>query len=99
MQKIKELVPESFIAFVETPVGMAVVGGALLVFALASCRIFAKAGFRAAAGLLMLVPGVNLVAYLYLAFAPWPVRAEARQLRKVQKSVHRFDAKHGKSAA
>jgi len=35
-------------------------------------RIFKKAGFPGALGLLMVVPVVNLVMILFLAFAEWP---------------------------
>ena len=59
-------------------------GAALLAFALAWCRIFAKAGFHAALGLLMLVPGLNLPVFLVLAFGAWPHQRELRALRRVQ---------------
>lgn len=35
-------------------------------------RIFKKAGYHGALGLLMIVPVVNLVMILFLAFAKWP---------------------------
>ncbi len=35
-------------------------------------RIFGKAGFSPALGILMVVPLVNLVMLYYLAFAEWP---------------------------
>jgi len=38
--------------------------------------IFAKAGFSGALSLLMLIPLVNLVMLLYLAFAQWPALKE-----------------------
>ncbi len=66
----------------------------VLLLALASCRVFSKAGFHGMAGLLMLVPGLNVVAFLALAFLPWPVRREARHLRRMQKAVHRADPEH-----
>lgn len=40
-------------------------------------RIYAKAGFPGVLGLLMLVPGVNLGAMAFLAFAEWPALAGA----------------------
>jgi hypothetical protein len=46
-----------------------------------STRIFRKAGFAGALGLLMLVPVVNLFVALYLAFASWPVLAEIERLK------------------
>lgn len=36
-------------------------------------KIWSKAGFNGAWSLLMLVPLVNLIAFLYLAFAKWPI--------------------------
>ena len=36
-------------------------------------KIWSKAGFNGAWSLLMLVPIANLVAFLYLAFADWPI--------------------------
>jgi hypothetical protein len=39
-------------------------------------RICAKAGYPAALGLLFLVPLVNFVMLLYLAFARWPIERE-----------------------
>jgi len=46
------------------------------------CKIFAKAGYCWALGLLMLVPIVNVVMLFVLAFAQWPVERELQQLRQ-----------------
>lgn len=46
------------------------------------CLIFKKAGYGAAFGLLMLIPLVNLVMLLILAFGKWPVLRELEQLRQ-----------------
>ncbi|MBC9786723.1 hypothetical protein H1S01_19980 [Heliobacterium chlorum] len=35
-------------------------------------KIFSKAGFSPWMSLLMLVPVINFIAFLYLAFADWP---------------------------
>ena len=43
------------------------------------CRIFKKAGYSWAWGLLWLVPIVNIVAMLMLAFGDWPILKELRQ--------------------
>jgi len=43
--------------------------------------IFKKAGYGGALGLLMIVPLVNLVLLLILAFGKWPVLRELEQLR------------------
>ncbi|UCD51877.1 MAG: hypothetical protein JSW27_04425 [Phycisphaerales bacterium] len=46
------------------------------------CKIFSKAGYHWAMGLLALVPVVNLFLPFYLAFADWPVRRELREARQ-----------------
>ncbi|MBB34777.1 MAG: hypothetical protein CME88_03965 [Hirschia sp.] len=40
-------------------------------------RVWSKAGFNGAWSLLLLVPIVNLGAYLYFVFADWPVQKKA----------------------
>lgn len=47
-------------------------------------RIFSKAGYSGALGLLMLVPIANLVMILILAFGEWPIQAELKQLRMMR---------------
>jgi hypothetical protein len=47
-------------------------------------RIFSKAGYSGALGLLMLVPIANLVMILILAFAEWPIQTELNQLRMMR---------------
>jgi len=47
------------------------------------CKIFSKAGYCWALGLLMLVPIANLVMMLVLAFSDWPVHKELRLLKQV----------------
>ena len=48
------------------------------------CKLFSKAGYHWAYGLLVLVPIANIVVPFYLAFADWPIRKELRQLRQQQ---------------
>jgi len=36
------------------------------------CRIWGKAGFPAWYGLSVIIPILNLIAFLYLTFAEWP---------------------------
>ena len=55
-------------------------GTILLVWA--HCRIFSKAGFSWAMGLLMLVPLVNAFVPFILAFSDWPVQREIRMLKE-----------------
>jgi len=49
-------------------------------------RIFAKAGFPGWYALSALVPLVNLIVFLYLAFAEWPV-CKARAADAVERQV------------
>jgi hypothetical protein len=44
-------------------------------------KIFAKAGYSGAMGLLMLIPLVNFIMLLVLAFGEWPIQRELRSLR------------------
>lgn len=70
----------------------------VLLYALTWCRIYSKAGFHPGLGLLMLVPGINLIAQAGLAFGTWPVERELRGFRKVRKTVHRADERVAKAA-
>ena len=48
------------------------------------CKIFSKAGYCWALGLLMLVPIVNIIMPFVLAFADWPIQKELRLLKQQQ---------------
>lgn len=48
------------------------------------CKIFSKAGYSWALGLLILVPIADIIIAFYLAFADWPVQKEVRQLIQQQ---------------
>jgi UPF0716 family protein affecting phage T7 exclusion len=48
------------------------------------CKIFSKAGYCWALGLLILVPIVNIIMAFFLAFADWPIRRELRSLKQQQ---------------
>jgi uncharacterized membrane protein len=48
---------------------------------IASWRIFSRAGYAGALGLLMFVPIVNLVMLYVLAFREWPIYKELQALR------------------
>jgi len=47
-------------------------------------KIFAKAGWSGAMGLLMLVPLVNIIMFFVLAFAKWPIQRELEALKRGQ---------------
>lgn len=61
-------------------IALIVVAIKLLIF----CKIFSKAGYSWALGLLMMVPVANVIMAFFLAFADWPIRRELRQLKKQQ---------------
>lgn len=44
-----------------------------ILYVIAFCKIFQKAGYNWALGLLMLVPFANIIIPLYLGFAKWPI--------------------------
>ncbi len=56
----------------------------LIIKLLIFCKIFFKAGYSWALGLLVLVPIVNIIMYFVLAFADWPVEKELRLLKQQQ---------------
>lgn len=78
----------SVLADVYTDLGSALliyflIGIALIVFAVVIWwKIFAKAGYSGAMGLLMFVPIANLIVLLILAFGEWPIRKELNYLRQ-----------------
>ena len=49
----------------------------IVLFVVGYWKIWSKAGFNGAWSLLMLVPLVNLIAFLYLAFAEWPIHKKS----------------------
>ncbi len=48
------------------------------------CKIFSKAGYCWALGLLMLVPIANIIMPFVLAFGDWPIQKEMRLLKQQQ---------------
>jgi ABC-type spermidine/putrescine transport system permease subunit II len=59
-----------------------VVLAALATYFLVWWRIFSRTGHSGALGLLMVVPGVNMVLLLVLAFVRWPIEQELRARRR-----------------
>jgi len=58
-------------------IGLVITAIKVLIF----CKIFSKAGYSWALGLLMLVPIANLIMPFVLAFGDWPISKQLRQLR------------------
>ncbi len=81
--------PSEFVA--ANLVAIAVGGAVFMLFALAWCRIFRRAGYHSAMGLLMLIPGVNIVMFAQLAFRSWPIEREMKPLRSIKEAVRRSD--------
>lgn len=85
---------ESFLAYhcpgpAETIVILFVVLISLIVIAikvLIYCRIFSKAGYCWALGLLMFVPIANIIMPFILAFGDWPIQKELRLLKQQQEN-------------
>jgi hypothetical protein len=50
---------------------VALIFAALFIFAWS--KVFAKAGYPPLLCLLMLIPGVNMITFLWLAFSKWPI--------------------------
>ena len=51
------------------------------------CKIFSKAGYCWALGLLMLVPIANIIMPFVLAFGDWPIQKELRLLRQQKEKL------------
>jgi len=54
---------------------------AIILTAIIWCKLFSKAGYNWASGLLMLVPVANVIMPFILAFDQWPIEKELKQLR------------------
>ena len=80
----QELVFRESPVFLMTMIGLFVFFGLIvnLISILVFCKIFAKAGYHWALGLLTLVPIVNACLPFFLAFADWPAQKELRALRQ-----------------
>lgn len=79
-------------ALLANSTALAIAGASLLVFTLVWCRIFARTGRHGATGLLMLVPGVNLLMLFVLAFGSWPVEREVKGLRHFKKAARKAES-------
>jgi len=93
-QMLQEVLPHEVVAVLTSSTAVLIALVSLVVVALASCRIAAKAGYHASLGLLVLVPVANVMLFLTLAFSRWPVEQELRSLRHVEKAVRRADQRH-----
>ena len=53
-----------------------------LIVVVAWWKIFSKAGHAGALSLLLFIPLVNVIMFLWFAFSDWPVLKEVRRLRE-----------------
>jgi hypothetical protein len=53
----------------------------LIIYVVAWWQIFSKAGYSGALSLLFFIPVVNIILFLWFAFANWPVRQEVNRLQ------------------
>ena len=58
-----------------------------VITAIVYCKIFHKAGYHWALGLLMLVPIACIIMPFVLAFGHWPIHKELDQLRRQQEGT------------
>lgn len=65
------------------PLVLIIVAVKILIF----CKIFSRAGYSWALGLLMLVPIANIIMLFVLAFAEWPIQRELRSYRQQSQVV------------
>jgi heme/copper-type cytochrome/quinol oxidase subunit 2 len=68
---------------------VAIVVGVVVVLFLFSIwwKIFKKAGYSGALGLLMYIPIINIIMLLILAFSKWPIQRQLEQLQQ-QLGIH-----------
>lgn len=59
----------------------------IIIKAVIYCKIFHKAGYCWALGLLMLVPIACIIMPFVLAFGHWPIQRELEQLRQQQEAA------------
>src|SRR6266849_1471847 len=57
-------------------------------------RIFSKAGYSGALGLLMFVPIANIVVLCILAFGEWPIYKELKYLRQQAAQGQQYPSPH-----
>ena len=78
---------------------LAIGGGLWALYVVNWCRIYQRAGLSIGLGLLMALPGANLVMQTAFAWLPWPLAREAREMKSVRKVVNRADERQLRKAA
>jgi hypothetical protein len=80
------------------PLWKGVCAALALLYVIASCRIFSRAGYSALLGTLMLVPGLNVLLLLWLGFASWPTMSELGRLRRLDDAVSTAQQRYSRAA-
>jgi hypothetical protein len=62
--------------------GLALILAGTILYVIAYCKIFKKAGYHWALGLLTLIPFGNFIMPLYLAFAKWPILKQNQNIQQ-----------------
>ena len=52
---------------------------AVVIWVVGWWKIFSRAGYPGLASVAMLIPVANIVAFLWLAFSPWPVQEQLEE--------------------
>ncbi len=74
--------PNAALMLIPLIIGLLVGLTTTIIMVVALCKIFSKAGYCWALGLLMFIPIANLVMFLVLAFSEWPILKELRALKQ-----------------
>ncbi|MBP8604510.1 MAG: hypothetical protein KBI46_01535 [Phycisphaerae bacterium] len=76
--------PEAVLPFVFIGCYMFVILLITVLTVIIFCRIFAKAGYHWALGLITLIPIGNIIMLLILAFSEWPIQRQLRTMQQAQ---------------
>ena len=87
-----------FTEWLSDPVTGGIVLAVAVIYVLGFCSIFARAGFHWGLGLLMAIPGVNVILFLLVAFGSWPNSRELKSLRKLENAVTAAESRHKRAA-
>ena len=98
MDPLINLIPAQVLDFFASKTGLAVGSTTLLLFTFIWSRIFAKAGYPSAWGLVAVIPIMWPILPVFLAFGSWPSLKEQRELRRVQRAVHRAEHRYQRAA-
>jgi len=98
MDELTQRIPAQLLEFFATKTGLAATATTLLAFTFIWSRIFAKAGYPAAWGLVAILPLAWPILPVFLAFGSWPSLKEQKELRRVQRAVQRAENRYQRAA-